>query len=54
LIAAKKAKEDLELMANGHTYTLNYARAKELEAKIRPLMSKRTDNALSLTTRSNP
>src|ERR1041384_2177439 len=34
-------------------FTLNYARAKELEAKIRPLMSKRTDNALVVDDRSN-
>ena len=52
LIAAKKAKEDLELMQTVY-FTLNYARAKELEAKIRPLMSKRPDNALVVDDRSN-
>ena len=52
LIAAKKAKDDLELMQTVY-FTLNYARAKELEAKIRPLMSKRTDNALVVDDRSN-
>ncbi len=52
LIAAKKAKEDLEPMQTVY-FTLNYARAKELEAKIRPLMSKRADNALVVDDRSN-
>jgi type IV pilus assembly protein PilQ len=52
LVAAKKAKEDLEPMQTVY-YTLNYAKAKDLEAKIRPLMSKRADNALVVDERSN-
>ena len=52
LIAAKKSKEDLEPMQTVY-FTLNYARAKELEAKIKPLMSKRADNALVVDDRSN-
>jgi type IV pilus secretin PilQ/predicted competence protein len=52
LVAAKKSKEDLEPMQTVY-FTLNYAKAKELEAKIRPLMSKRTDNALVIDERSN-
>jgi len=52
LIAAKKAKEDLEPMQTVY-FTLNYAKAKELEAKIKPLMSKRADNALVVDERSN-
>jgi type IV pilus assembly protein PilQ len=52
LIAAKKSKEELEPMQTVY-FTLNYAKAKELEAKIRPLMSKRTDNALVVDERSN-
>lgn len=52
LVAAKKSREDLEPMQTVY-FTLNYAKAKELEAKIRPLMSKRTDNALVVDERSN-
>jgi type IV pilus secretin PilQ/predicted competence protein len=52
LVAAKKSKEDLEPMQTVY-FTLNYAKAKELEAKIRPLMSKRADNALVVDERSN-
>jgi len=52
LVAAKKAKEDLEPMQTVY-FTLNYAKAKDLEAKIRPLMSKRADNALVIDERSN-
>lgn len=52
LVAAKKAKEDLEPMQTVY-FTLNYAKAKELEAKIKPLMSKRADNALVVDERSN-
>ncbi|MGE5218790.1 MAG: secretin N-terminal domain-containing protein, partial [Chloroflexota bacterium] len=52
LIAAQKAKQDLEPMQTVY-FTLNYAKAKDLESKIRPLMSKRTDNALVIDERSN-
>jgi type IV pilus secretin PilQ/predicted competence protein len=52
LLAAKKAREDFEPM---HTvyYNLNYATAKELEPKIKSLMSKRVDAALVYDERSN-
>jgi len=52
LVAAKKSKEDLDPLQTVY-YTLNYAKAKDLEAKIRPLMSKRADNALVIDERSN-
>jgi type IV pilus secretin PilQ/predicted competence protein len=52
LVAAKKSKEDLEPMQTVY-FSLNYAKAKELEAKIRPLMTKRPDNALVVDERSN-
>jgi type IV pilus assembly protein PilQ len=52
LIASKESREKLDPM---HTvyFTLNYARAKELEPKIQPLMSKRLDKALVVDDRSN-
>ena len=52
LVAAKKSKEDLDPLQTVY-YTLNYAKAKDLEAKIKPLMSKRVDNALVVDERSN-
>ena len=52
LLAAKKAKEDLDPMQTVY-YTLNYAKAKELESKVKPLMSRRTDAALVVDERSN-
>ena len=52
LVAAKKAKEDLDPMQTIY-YTLNYAKAKDLEAKIKALMSKRSDAALVVDDRSN-
>lgn len=52
LVAAKKSKEDLDPLQTVY-YTLNYAKAKDLEAKIKPLMSKRADNALVVDERSN-
>ncbi|MGH7797155.1 MAG: type IV pilus secretin PilQ [Candidatus Binatia bacterium] len=52
LVAAKKAKEDLDPMRTVY-FTLNYAKAKDLEPKIKPLMSKRTDAALVVDERSN-
>jgi type IV pilus assembly protein PilQ len=52
LLASKESREKLDPM---HTvyFTLNYARAKELEPKIQPLMSKRLDKALVVDDRSN-
>ena len=52
LVAAKKSKEDLDPMQTVY-YTLNYAKAKEMEPKVRPLMSKRADAALVVDERSN-
>ena len=52
LVAAKKSKEDLEPLQTIY-FSVNYARAKDLESKVRPLMSKRTDNALVTDDRSN-
>jgi type IV pilus secretin PilQ/predicted competence protein len=52
LVAAKKAKEDLDPLQTVY-YTLNYAKAKDLEGKIKPLMSKRSDAALVIDERSN-
>lgn len=52
LIAAKESREKLDPIQTIY-FTLNYARAKDLEAKIRPLMSKRTDAALVIDDRSN-
>jgi len=52
LVAAKKSKEDLEPLQTIY-FSVNYARAKDLESKVRPLMSKRSDNALVTDDRSN-
>jgi type IV pilus assembly protein PilQ len=52
LLAAKKAKEELDPLQTVY-YTLNYAKAKELEPKVKPLMSKRSDAALIVDERSN-
>lgn len=52
LLAAKKAREDFEPMQTVY-YSLNYATAKELEPKIKLLMSRRTDAALVFDDRSN-
>ena len=52
LLAAKKAREDFEPMQTVY-YNLNYATAKELEPKIKSLMSKRLDAALVYDDRSN-
>ena len=52
LLAAKKAREDFEPMQTVY-YNLNYATAKELEAKIKSLMSRRSDAALVVDERSN-
>jgi type IV pilus secretin PilQ/predicted competence protein len=52
LLAAKKAREDFEPMQTVY-FNLNYATAKELEPKIKSLMSRRTDAALVADERSN-
>ncbi len=51
-LAAKKSRENFEPMQTVY-FTLNYAKAKELESKIKSLMSKRTDEALVVDERSN-
>jgi type IV pilus secretin PilQ/predicted competence protein len=52
LIAAKKSKEDLEPL---HTvyHNVNYAKVKDLEAKVKALQTKRADAALVIDERSN-
>jgi type IV pilus assembly protein PilQ len=52
LIAAKKSKEDLEPLLTTY-FNVNYAKAKDLEPKIRAMMSKRPDSALVVDDRSN-
>ncbi len=52
MIAARKSKEDLESLQTVY-FKVNYAKARELEGKIRPLMTKRADNALVIDERSN-
>jgi type IV pilus secretin PilQ/predicted competence protein len=52
LLAAKKAREDFEPMQTVY-FNLNYATAKELESKIKSLMSRRSDAALVADERSN-
>jgi len=52
LLAARKATQDLEPLLTTY-YNINYAKAKELEAKVKALMSKRIDNAIVVDERSN-
>jgi len=52
LIAAKKSKEDLETLQTTY-FNVNYAKAKDLEPKIKAMMSKRLDSALVVDDRSN-
>ena len=52
LLAAKKAREDFEPLQTVY-FNLNYATAKELESKIKSLMSRRSDAALVVDERSN-
>lgn len=52
LIAARKSKEDLEPLTTTY-FNINYAKAKELEPKVKALMSKRPENALVVDERSN-
>ena len=52
LIAAKKSKEDLEQLYTVY-YNVNYAKVKDLEAKVKALQTKRADAALVIDERSN-
>jgi type IV pilus assembly protein PilQ len=52
LLAARKSTQDLEPLLTSY-FNINYAKAKELEAKVKALMSKRIDNALVVDERSN-
>jgi type II secretory pathway component GspD/PulD (secretin) len=52
LAAAQKAKDDLEPLQTAY-FNVNYAKVKELEAKIKALQSKRPDAALVVDERSN-
>ena len=52
LIAANKAQENLEPV-NTRYFHINYAKAKDLEVKIKPLMTKRPEAALVVDDRSN-
>ena len=52
LAAAKRARDDLEPLQTVY-YSINYAKVKELEPKVKPLMSKRPDAALVIDERSN-
>ena len=52
LVAARKARDDLEPLQTVY-YSINYAKVKELESKVKPLMSKRPEAALVIDERSN-
>jgi len=52
LAAAQKAKEDLEPLQTAY-FNINYAKAKDLEPKIKQLQSKRPDAAVVVDDRSN-
>jgi type IV pilus assembly protein PilQ len=52
LIAARKSKEELEPLLTTY-YNINYAKAKDLEPKVKALMSKRPENAIVVDERSN-
>jgi type IV pilus assembly protein PilQ len=52
LLAARKATQDLEPLFTTYL-NINYAKAKELEPKVKALMSKRADNAIVVDERSN-
>jgi type IV pilus assembly protein PilQ len=52
LIAARKSKEELEPLFTTY-YNINYAKAKDLEPKVKSLMSKRPENAIVVDERSN-
>jgi type IV pilus assembly protein PilQ len=52
LAAAKKSRDDLEPLQTMY-FNVNYAKVKELEAKVKPLLSKRMEAALVIDERSN-
>ena len=52
LAAAKKSREELEPLQTMY-FNVNYAKVKDLETKVKPLLSKRTDAALVIDERSN-
>ena len=52
LVAAQKSKEDLEPLQTAY-FNINYAKVKDLEAKVKTLQSKRPDAALVVDERSN-
>lgn len=52
LLAAKKTEENLEPLQTVY-FNVNYAKAKDLEAKIKTVLSKRPDAALVVDERSN-
>jgi type IV pilus assembly protein PilQ len=52
LVAARRARDDLEPLQTVY-YSINYAKVKELESKVKPLMSKRPEAALVIDERSN-
>jgi type IV pilus secretin PilQ/predicted competence protein len=52
LIAAEKSKELLEPLQTVY-FNVNYAKVRDLEPKVRPLLSKRPDAALVFDERSN-
>jgi type IV pilus assembly protein PilQ len=52
LVAARRARDDLEPLQTIY-YSINYAKVKELESKVKPLMSKRPEAALVIDERSN-
>jgi type IV pilus secretin PilQ/predicted competence protein len=52
LVAAKKSRDDLEPLQTVY-FNVNYAKVKDLESKVKPLLSKRLDAALVVDERSN-
>jgi type IV pilus assembly protein PilQ len=52
LVAAKKSEENLEPLYTAY-FNINYAKVKDLEAKLKTLMSKRPDASLVVDDRSN-
>jgi type IV pilus assembly protein PilQ len=52
LFAAKKAEENLEPLQTMY-FNVNYAKVKDLEAKVKTVLSKRTDASVVIDERSN-
>jgi type IV pilus secretin PilQ/predicted competence protein len=52
LAAAKKSEENLEALQTAY-FNVNYAKVKDLEAKIKTVLSKRPDTSLVIDERSN-